>query len=106
MSAFLLACAAIILVAVAAGLARALRGPGDTERIMSAQLLGAGGIAALLLFGAAADSSAAIDLALTLALLAAFAAIAFVKKGTPLETPPPIDDGAAAVGPPDESSRR
>lgn len=100
MNEFLLVCAAIVLVAVAGGLARALRGPGDTERIMAAQLLGAGGIAALLLFGAAADSSSAIDLALTLALLAAFAAIAFVKKGTTLEAPAPSGDEAAGDGAP------
>ena len=79
MSEVLLASAVLVLAAVAAGLARVLRGPGNTERIMAAQLLGTGGIAALLLFGAAAGSSSAIDLALMLALLAAFATIAFVK---------------------------
>jgi multicomponent Na+:H+ antiporter subunit F len=84
---FLVACAVIIIATVAAGLARVLRGPGDAERIMAAQLLGTGGVAALLLFGAAAGSGSAVDLALTLALLAAFAAIAFVKKGSTRELP-------------------
>lgn len=105
MNEFLLACAVIVLVSVAGGLARVLRGPGDTERIMAAQLLGAGGIAALLLFGAAADSGSAIDLALTLALLAAFAAIAFVKKGTTLEAPAP-DDGVTEDNPPNRPGSR
>jgi multicomponent Na+:H+ antiporter subunit F len=87
MAEFLLVSAVIVLVTVATGLARVLRGPGNVERIMAAQLLGAGGVAGLLLFGAAAGSGSAIDLALTLALLAAFASIAFVKKGTTLELP-------------------
>jgi multicomponent Na+:H+ antiporter subunit F len=89
MSEFLLVSAAIVLVAVAAGLGRVLRGPGDAERIMAAQLLGTGGVAALLLFGAASGIGAAVDLALTLALLAAFATIAFVKKGTTHDRPGP-----------------
>ncbi len=84
---FQLASAVVVLVAVAAGLARVLRGPGDAERVMAAQLLGTGGIAALLLFGVASGSAGAVDLALTLALLAAFAAIAFVKKGSTQEVP-------------------
>ena len=50
---------------------------------MAAQLIGTGGIAALLLLGAVTGVPAAIDVALTLALLATFAAIAFVKKGAP-----------------------
>jgi multicomponent Na+:H+ antiporter subunit F len=87
MNEVLLASAVFVLAAVATGLARVLRGPGDTERIMAAQLLGTGGIAALLLFGAAAESSSAIDLALMLSLLAAIATIAFVKKGTTEELP-------------------
>ncbi|WP_246649021.1 monovalent cation/H+ antiporter complex subunit F [Bradyrhizobium canariense] len=49
--------------------------------MMATQLIGTGGIAALLLLGTVAGSPAAIDVALTLALLATFASIAFVKKG-------------------------
>jgi len=97
MSEFLLASAVIVLVTVAAGLARVLHGPGDAERIMAAQLLGTGGIAALLLFGAASGSGSAVDLALTLALLAAFAAIAFFKKGSTSELPADdATDGSAS----------
>ena len=79
MTTFLLAAATFVLVMVAIGLARVLRGPSDADRVMAAQLLGSGGIGALLLIGAAARDDAVIDVALTLALLAAFASIAFVK---------------------------
>jgi len=44
-------------------------------------LIGTSGIAALLLLGAVMGTSSAVDVALTLALLATFASIAFVKKG-------------------------
>jgi multicomponent Na+:H+ antiporter subunit F len=76
---FLFGAAAFIVATVALGLVRILRGPADADRMMAAQLLGTGGIAAVLLLGAAFGEAAAIDVALTLALLAAFAAFAFVK---------------------------
>jgi multicomponent Na+:H+ antiporter subunit F len=79
MTEFLLAASGFVLLMVAVGLARILRGPGDADRMMAAQLLGTGGIAALLLLGAATGEEAAVDVALTVALLAAFASIAFVK---------------------------
>ena len=76
---FLVACAGFIMITVIVGLARILYGPGDADRIMAAQLLGTGGITTLLLAGIARDNPAVIDVALTLAMLAAFASIAFVK---------------------------
>jgi multicomponent Na+:H+ antiporter subunit F len=79
MADFLLAAAAFVLAMVALGLVRILRGPGDADRIMAAQLLGTGGIAALLLLRQATSLPAAVDVALTLALLAAFVSVAFVK---------------------------
>jgi multicomponent Na+:H+ antiporter subunit F len=79
MSEFLLAAAAFILLMVALGLVRILRGPSDADRMMGAQLLGTGSIAAVLLLGAATGVETVVDVALTLALLAAFAAFAFVK---------------------------
>jgi multicomponent Na+:H+ antiporter subunit F len=78
---FLLAASGFVLLMVALGLIRILRGPDDADRMMAAQLLGTGGIAALLLLGAATGEAAVIDVALTLALLAAFASIAFVRAG-------------------------
>ncbi len=80
MGAFLLATAAFVLVTVALGLIRILRGPDDADRMLATQLLGTGGVAALLLVGAATRASALGDLALVLALLAAFAAVAFVAR--------------------------
>ena len=79
MAEFLLAAAGFVLAMVAVGLVRILRGPGDADRIMAAQLLGTGGIAALLLLADATGVPAAVDVALILAVLAAFVSVAFVK---------------------------
>ena len=79
MAEFLLATAALVVVTVAIGLLRILRGPGDADRLMAAQLLGTGGIAVLLLGGIGTGVAAVVDVGLTLALLAAFAAVAFIK---------------------------
>jgi multicomponent Na+:H+ antiporter subunit F len=78
-SELLLAASGLILLAVALGLARVLRGPSDVERLMALQLLGTGGIAALLVIAYATNVPGVDDVALGLALLAAFAAIAFVN---------------------------
>jgi multicomponent Na+:H+ antiporter subunit F len=82
MTEFLTTALGLILAILAVGLVRILRGPGDADRMMAAQLMGTGGIAALLLLGAISGVPATVDVALTLALLATFASIAFVKKGT------------------------
>ncbi len=79
MADFLLSAGAFVVLMVALGLVRVARGPGRAERMMAAQLLGTGAIGALLLFGAASRDGAMFDVALTLALLSAFASIAFVK---------------------------
>ena len=79
MADFLLVAAGFVLASVALGLVRILRGPNDADRIMAAQLLGTGGIAALLLLAQAINMPAAVDVALILALLAAFVSVAFVK---------------------------
>lgn len=81
MNDFLLVAAGFILLTVAAGLVRVLRGPGDADRMMAVQLLGTGGIAALLLIASATTVAGVTDVALGLALLAAFASIAFVNAG-------------------------
>jgi multicomponent Na+:H+ antiporter subunit F len=47
--------------------------------MMAAQLLGTGGVAVLLLLAVAGEAEALLDVALVLALLAAFASIAFCK---------------------------
>jgi multicomponent Na+:H+ antiporter subunit F len=79
MSSFLLAAATGVLVAVAAGLVRVVRGPSRTDRVMAVQLLGAGALASILLYGAATELPAAFDVALLLALLAPFATIASAR---------------------------
>ena len=79
MADFLLAAAGFVLATVAVGLVRILQGPSDADRIMAAQLLGTGGIAALLLLAETMRMPAAVDVALILALLATFVSVAFVK---------------------------
>lgn len=78
MTEFLLAAAAFVLGTVALGLVRLLRGPEDADRMMAAQLLGTGGVAALLLLGVASGVGAVAEVGLLLALLSAFASVAFV----------------------------
>jgi multicomponent Na+:H+ antiporter subunit F len=86
---FLLATAGVILPTVAVGLVRILSGPGDADRMMAAQLLGTGGIGSLLLIAAATGGHGVEDVALGLALLAAFASAAFVNSAAPAEEPSP-----------------
>jgi multicomponent Na+:H+ antiporter subunit F len=74
--------AAVVLLAVAASLIRIYRGPTPADRIMGAQLAGTGGIAVVLLIGFAGAERAALDVALILALLAAFASVGFVKAAS------------------------
>ena len=83
MTEFLLAAGAFVLLTVALGLLRILSGPGNVDRTMAAQLLGTGGIAALLLVAAATGVRGTEDVALGLALLAAFASVAFVNSAAP-----------------------
>jgi len=80
MDSFLLAVAAFVLGLLTTGLVCVLKGPTLADRMMSVQLLGTSGIAALLLIATVAREPAIVDVALALALLAAFAAIAFVAS--------------------------
>ena len=82
MAEYLLLAAGFVLATVALGLVRILRGASAADSMMAIQLLGTGGIAALLLLGAATGEAAVVDVALTLALLAAFASCAFVKAAS------------------------
>jgi multicomponent Na+:H+ antiporter subunit F len=74
--------ASALLLTVMASLVRCWRGPTRADRMMAAQMAGTGGVGVLLLL-AAATGPAILDVAIVLALLAAFAAIAFVKASTP-----------------------
>jgi multicomponent Na+:H+ antiporter subunit F len=79
MNELLLGAAGAIVLTVAIGLVRILRGPDDIDRLMAVQLLGTGGIAALLLTAYATQVPGVDDVALGLALLAAFATMAFLN---------------------------
>ena len=94
MADFLLWMAGFVVLMVALGLVRVARGPNRAERMMAAQLLGTGATGALLLFGAATGEAAVVDVALTLALLSAFASIGFVKFAVRQDQPP--EDGEEA----------
>jgi multicomponent Na+:H+ antiporter subunit F len=82
MAEFLLCASVFVVATVAVGLLRLLRGPANADRMMAAQLLGTGGIAALLLLAAATGEPAPVDIAVALALLAAFSSVAFVTSAS------------------------
>ena len=77
MADFLVGVALFILAVTAIALFRILNSRVAAERMMAVQLLGSGGGAALLLLGAATESPATSDVALLLALFAAFSCVAF-----------------------------
>lgn len=79
MTDFYFAIATFILAMVALGLLRIVRGPAVADRMMAAQLLGSGGVAISLLLAVATANPSIVDVALLLALLAAFASVAFVR---------------------------
>jgi multicomponent Na+:H+ antiporter subunit F len=91
MTEFLLSAGLFVLATVAVGLLRLLHGPDPADRLMSAQLLGTGGIGVLLLVGVAITLPGAIDVALTLALLAAFVSAAFVTAAKNVAAAEPKD---------------
>ena len=82
MTEFLQFSSGFVFAMVALGMVRVVRGPTRADRMMAAQLLGTGGIAALLLRSDVTKTPAVVDVALALALLAAFASVAFVVKGS------------------------
>jgi multicomponent Na+:H+ antiporter subunit F len=82
MASFLFGAAGFVLAMVALGLFVILQRPADVDHMMAAQLLGTGGVAILLLMAAATETSPIADVALMLALFAAFAAVAFVRNAS------------------------
>lgn len=78
MSDWLFLLAALLLLSLGGALWRIWRGPDPADRMMAAQLVGTGGVGTVLLLAAATDWRM-LDAGLVLALLAAFAAISFVK---------------------------
>ena len=89
---FLLAAAAFLLLTTGLGLLRMLRGPSAADRMMAVQLLGTGGGAAALLIALAGGMPAILDIALVLALLAAFAAVALTQEPPQDQRPDTADE--------------
>ena len=72
--------AGFLLLNLAAGLWRVMRGPTAADRMLAAQLFGTTAVAVLLLLAEAMDEAALRDVALIFALLATVAATAFVRR--------------------------
>lgn len=71
---------AFLILNVAAGLVRVLRGPTAADRMLAAQLFGTTGVATLLLLAEAQHVAALRDVGLVFSLLAVLATVAFVKR--------------------------
>ena len=82
MTSFLFGAAGFVLAMAALGLVVILRRPAEVDHMMAAQLLGTAGVAILLLLAAATETPPIVDVALLLALFAAFAAVAFVRAAS------------------------
>ena len=72
--------ALFLLMAIAAGMIRILKGPTAADRMMAAQLFGTCGVAILLLLGKGTGNAVLFDIALVFALLAALATMTFVRR--------------------------
>jgi multicomponent Na+:H+ antiporter subunit F len=95
MTSFLFGAAGFVLTMLGLGLLVILRRPAEVDHMMAAQLLGTGGVAILLLLAVATETSPMVDVALLLALFAAFAAVAFVRSASNSENevPKAMSDG-------------
>lgn len=80
MSALLYGVAAFLLANISVGLYRVVRGPSHLDRMLAAQLLGTTGIAVAIVLAEATGEAGGRDVALILALLAALAAVFFVRR--------------------------
>jgi multicomponent Na+:H+ antiporter subunit F len=79
MTALFVGVAGFLLLNLAAGMWRVVRGPTAADRMLAAQLFGTTAVAVLLLAEGMAEASLR-DIALVFALLAAVAAVAFVQR--------------------------
>ena len=89
MISFLFGAAGFVLAMVALGLVCIFRGPARADRMMGALLIESGGVAVLLLLAVATHTPAVVDVALMVALLGAFASVAFVGSTAGAETDAP-----------------
>lgn len=74
--------AVVLLASLGGALWRVWRGPLQTDRMMAAQLIGTSGVAVLIVLAALQDWTLLV-VAFALALLAALAAVGFVKAESP-----------------------
>ena len=81
MNLFYIAMAVFLLLSLAAGMVRVVRGPTAADRMLAAQLGGTTGVAIFILLAQAAGMPALRDAALLLALLVALVVVAFVHRG-------------------------
>jgi multicomponent Na+:H+ antiporter subunit F len=84
--------ALILLLIIALGLIRILRGPTATDRMLTAQLFATTAVAILLLLGFATKNPVINDVALVFALLTAIAAVTFVRRTSVDDTAPQQGD--------------
>lgn len=81
MTEFYLTMALVLLLMIAAGMVRILRGPTPSDRMLAAQLFGTTGVAVVLLLAFAWKIPRLLDVALVFALLAAVVGVAFGFRG-------------------------
>jgi multicomponent Na+:H+ antiporter subunit F len=92
MEAFYHAFAIFLLLNLAGGFVRIVRGPTREDRMMAAQLFGTTGVAVLLVLSAAVGAGALRDVALAFALLAVVNSVVFVRSGQHQQDPPRATD--------------
>jgi multicomponent Na+:H+ antiporter subunit F len=81
MASFYIGVALFLLLNLAGGLVRILRGPTRADRMLAAQLFGTTGVAILLVLSFVSELGGLRDVALVFALLAPVNAIVFVRSG-------------------------
>lgn len=83
MQLFYTAVALFLLLNLAAGMWRVMRGPSIADSMLAAQLFGTTAVAVLLLLAQASPQPALRDVALVFSLLSAVTAVAFVRRAWP-----------------------
>jgi multicomponent Na+:H+ antiporter subunit F len=89
MSMFLVPFAIFLLLTLAGGLFRIMRGPKRADRMLAAQLFGTTGVAVLLVLSEGMGTGALRDVALVFAVLAAVNAVVFSRSARDRTGAPP-----------------
>lgn len=85
MTTFYLGAAGLLLLSIAAGLIRIVRGPTPADRLLAAQLFGTAGTAILFLLSEVQGLEPLQDVALVFGILAAITAVAFAQRLWPAD---------------------